>query len=130
MRTISVKLPDELLACAEKSREGAARTTAGRFSFVLRLGARSCRYGEGAAERSGRRSQIYGRFWPAKEGPGLLDTGPLVSFLASGLRHHSWTCEQWKLFRPPLLTCEPVLTEAAFSSHETGRPRGRSPICP
>lgn len=49
-----------------------------------------------------------------KKGPGLLDTGPLVSFLASGLRHHSWTREQWKLFRPPLLTCEPVLTEAAF----------------
>jgi hypothetical protein len=31
-----------------------------------------------------------------KQGPGLLDTGPLVSFLASGLRHYSWTCEQWK----------------------------------
>ena len=49
-----------------------------------------------------------------KGGPGLLDTGPLVSFLASGLTNHAWACEQWKLFRPPLLTCEPVLTEAAF----------------
>ena len=49
-----------------------------------------------------------------KKGPGLLDTGPLVSFLASGLKNHTWACEQWKLFRPPLLTCEPVLTEAAF----------------
>jgi predicted nucleic acid-binding protein len=49
-----------------------------------------------------------------KNGPGLLDTGPLVSFLAAGLRHHAWSCEQWKLFRPPLLTCEPVLTEATF----------------
>ena len=47
-------------------------------------------------------------------GPGLLDTGPLVSFLASGLRHHAWAVEQWKRLRPPLLTCEPVLTEAAF----------------
>jgi predicted nucleic acid-binding protein len=47
-------------------------------------------------------------------GPVLLDTGPLVSFLASGLRHHSWAVEQWKRLRPPLLTCEPVLTEAAF----------------
>ena len=45
---------------------------------------------------------------------GLLDTGPLVSFLASGLAHHKWTVDQWKLFRPPLFTCEPVLTEAAF----------------
>jgi predicted nucleic acid-binding protein len=49
-----------------------------------------------------------------KEGPGLIDTGPLVSFLASGVRHHAWIRDQWKLFRPPLLTCEPVLTEAAF----------------
>jgi uncharacterized protein len=40
-----------------------------------------------------------------KKGPTLIDTGPLVSFLASGLRHHSWACDQWKLFRPPLLTC-------------------------
>ncbi len=49
-----------------------------------------------------------------KKGPCLLDTGPLVSFLASGLRHHSWVVEQWKQLHPPLLTCEPVLTEAAF----------------
>jgi predicted nucleic acid-binding protein len=48
------------------------------------------------------------------KGPALLDTGPLVSFLASGLRHHSWAVEQWKRLPPPLLTCEPVLTEAAF----------------
>ncbi len=46
--------------------------------------------------------------------PVLLDTGPLVSVLASGLRHHSWAVEHWRRLRPPLLTCEPVLTEAAF----------------
>ena len=51
----------------------------------------------------------------------LLDTGPLVSFFASGLRQHSWTCEQWKFFRPLLLTCEPVLTEAAFLLKREGR---------
>jgi predicted nucleic acid-binding protein len=56
-----------------------------------------------------------------KEGPALIDTGPLVSFLAAGLRHHAWTCDQWKLFRPPLLTCEPVLTEAAFLLKREGR---------
>ena len=56
-----------------------------------------------------------------RKGPGLLDTGPLVSFLGSGLKHHSWSCEQWKFFRPPLLTCEPVLTEAAFLLKREGR---------
>lgn len=55
------------------------------------------------------------------KGPGLLDTGPLVSFLASGLRHHAWAVEQWKRLRPPLLTCEPVLTEAAFLLKREGR---------
>jgi predicted nucleic acid-binding protein len=44
-----------------------------------------------------------------------------VSFLASGLRHHLWTVEQWKRLRPPLLTCEPVLTEAAFLLTREGR---------
>jgi hypothetical protein len=56
-----------------------------------------------------------------KRGPALIDTGPLVSFLASGLRHHSWSCDQSKLFCPPLLTCEPVLTEAAFLLKREGR---------
>jgi predicted nucleic acid-binding protein len=51
----------------------------------------------------------------------LLDTGPLVSFLAAGLTHHVWVCEQWKRLRPPLLTCEPVLTEAAFLLKREGR---------
>jgi uncharacterized protein len=44
----------------------------------------------------------------------LLDTGPLVTFLASGLEHAEWVDEQWKRLRPPLITCEAVLTEAAF----------------
>ena len=48
------------------------------------------------------------------KGAVLMDTGPLVTFLAAGLEHHGWVCEQWKRLRPPLLTCEPVLTEAAF----------------
>jgi predicted nucleic acid-binding protein len=55
------------------------------------------------------------------KGPVLLDAGPLVSFLGSGLRHHSWTVDQWKRLRPPLLTCEPVLTEAAFLLTREGR---------
>jgi len=50
-----------------------------------------------------------------------MDTGPLVTFLAAGLKHHDWVCEQWKRLRPPLLTCEPVLTEAAFLLKREGR---------
>ena len=46
--------------------------------------------------------------------PVLLDTGPLVSFLIPNAIHHRWTVEQWKRLRPPLLTCEAVLAEAAF----------------
>ncbi|MEX2300894.1 MAG: PIN domain-containing protein [Bryobacterales bacterium] len=56
-----------------------------------------------------------------KKGLVLLDTGPLVSFLASGLRHHDWVVEQWKRLRPPLLTCEPVLTETAYLLKREGR---------
>jgi uncharacterized protein len=55
------------------------------------------------------------------QGQILLDTGPLVSFLAWGVQHHAWTCDQWKRLRPPLLTCEPVLTEAAFLLKREGR---------
>lgn len=46
--------------------------------------------------------------------PVLLDTGPLVSFLSASDKHAEWVQEQWKRLRPPLLTCEAVLTEAAF----------------
>ncbi len=55
------------------------------------------------------------------KGAVLLDTGPLVSFLAAGLAHHGWVCEQWKRLPPPLLICEPVLTEAAFLLKREGR---------
>lgn len=43
----------------------------------------------------------------------LVDTGPLVSFLVRTAEHHDWACEQWQRYAPPLLTCEPVLAEAA-----------------
>ena len=44
----------------------------------------------------------------------LLDTGPLVSFLADESEHAAWVHQQWDLMSPPMLTCEAVLTEAAF----------------
>jgi predicted nucleic acid-binding protein len=47
-------------------------------------------------------------------GPVLLDTGPLVSFLAADLKHSAWVVDQWRRLRPPMLTCEAVLTETAF----------------
>lgn len=44
----------------------------------------------------------------------ILDTGPLVAFMDKAERHHAWAVEQFKNLRPPLLTCEPVLTECLF----------------
>ncbi len=54
-------------------------------------------------------------------GPTLLDTGPLVSFLATDLRHHAWVLGQWKLIPPPMLTCEPIIAEAAFLLRREGK---------
>ena len=56
----------------------------------------------------------------------LLDTGPLVTFLAAGIKHHAWVCEQWQRLRPPLFICEPVLTEAAFLLKREGRETDRA----
>lgn len=53
-------------------------------------------------------------------GPVLLDTGPLVSFLSGGQEHSDWVVAQWKRLRPPLLTCESVLTETAFLLKRAG----------
>lgn len=42
----------------------------------------------------------------------LLDTGPLVALLNARETHHAWVKSQFATFRPPVFTCEPVLTEA------------------
>jgi predicted nucleic acid-binding protein len=47
-------------------------------------------------------------------GPVLLDTGPLVAFLKRRDQYHSWARERFEEIKAPLLTCEPVLTEACF----------------
>jgi predicted nucleic acid-binding protein len=44
----------------------------------------------------------------------LLDTGPLVALLNRRDEHHDWAKFQWAEASPPLLTCEPVLSEACF----------------
>jgi uncharacterized protein len=44
----------------------------------------------------------------------LADTGPIVAFLNRRDRHHAWAVERLQTLRPPLLTCESVLSEAVF----------------
>jgi predicted nucleic acid-binding protein len=46
--------------------------------------------------------------------PVLIDAGPLVAALNARERHHAWVREQLAALRPPLLTCEAVLSEACF----------------
>jgi predicted nucleic acid-binding protein len=44
----------------------------------------------------------------------ILDTGPLVAWFCETDSWHQWAAEQFGLLEPPLVTCEPVLTEACF----------------
>ena len=44
----------------------------------------------------------------------LLDTGVLVAFINKREKYHSWAIQEWKMVKPPLLTCESVITEACF----------------
>lgn len=50
----------------------------------------------------------------------LLDTGPLVAFLNRNDQWHAWAKGQMGALPPPLLTCEPVLTEACFLIQRNG----------
>jgi len=44
----------------------------------------------------------------------IVDTGPLVAFFDRAERHHHWVVERVEELEPPLLVCEPVLTEAMY----------------
>jgi uncharacterized protein len=44
----------------------------------------------------------------------LLDTGPLIALISPGDSRHSECLELWRSLDPPLYTCWPVLTEAAW----------------
>lgn len=44
----------------------------------------------------------------------ILDTGPLVAYLASDELHHDWATRQFMLHDGPIITCEAVISEAWF----------------
>lgn len=44
----------------------------------------------------------------------VIDTGPLVAFLNADDQHHAWAVEALSAVRPPLATCDAVLSEACF----------------
>jgi predicted nucleic acid-binding protein len=50
----------------------------------------------------------------------VCDTGPIVAYLNRNDPHHDWAVAVLKQLRPPLLTCEPVLTEAAYVLRDDG----------
>jgi len=46
------------------------------------------------------------------------DTGPLVAYLNRNDPYHPWAVACMRQVTPPLLTCEPVLTEVAYFLRE------------
>jgi predicted nucleic acid-binding protein len=44
----------------------------------------------------------------------LADTGLIVAYLNGRDRHHAWAVSTLQQLRPPLLTCEAVLSEAVY----------------
>ena len=44
----------------------------------------------------------------------IVDTGPLVAYIADYDQFHTWSRYAISDLKPPLHTCEPVLTEAFF----------------
>lgn len=50
----------------------------------------------------------------------ICDTGPLVAYLNRHDPHHAWAVALMRDVPAPLLTCEAVLTEAAYFIREDG----------
>jgi len=44
----------------------------------------------------------------------ILDAGPLVAYFDANEEHHEWCVRQFESLRPPLLSCETVIAEAAY----------------
>ena len=51
--------------------------------------------------------------------PVLLDTGPLVAFLKAKDQFHTWAVAELDRATFPVLTCEPIITEACFLLRNT-----------
>ena len=56
--------------------------------------------------------------------PILLDTGPLVAYFNKRDQYHRWALQQFGALSLPFLTCEAVLTEAAYLLGSTGGDAG------
>ena len=50
----------------------------------------------------------------------LLDAGPLVAYLSGRDKWHAWAVNQFVSLRPPVLSCEAVLSEACFLTRRNG----------
>lgn len=50
----------------------------------------------------------------------ICDTGPLLAYLNRNDPYHAWAEKLMKLVRPPMLVCEPVLTEVLYFLREDG----------
>ena len=50
----------------------------------------------------------------------VVDTGPLVAYFNRRDRWHRWASDQMAALNPPLVTCEPVLTEACLLIQRAG----------
>lgn len=57
----------------------------------------------------------------------LVDTGPLAAWLNVNDKHHSWAKAQFGRLRPPLTTCEAVLSEVVFLLHRVNRSGDAAP---
>jgi uncharacterized protein len=44
----------------------------------------------------------------------ILDTSPLVALINKRDTYHEWAKQKWAMIKPPLLTCEAVITESFF----------------
>ena len=50
----------------------------------------------------------------------LIDTGPMVAMLNRNDKFHPWMLEQMAFAKPPLHTCESVISESCFRLHQAG----------